>query len=93
MNIDRPALTPLPPSGGTAAPPAATTATRTRPAEAAPTAAHGSATAQLRSTHGDFDAARVNELRERIQNGSYAVNLGKVADGLLNHLNDIAPRT
>jgi negative regulator of flagellin synthesis FlgM len=94
MNIDRPAhptLPPVPPSGGSSAPAPAPAAQRQRPAEAS--AATGSVSAQLHSTNGDFDAARVAELRDSIKSGTYQVNLGRVADGLLNHLSDISPRT
>lgn len=37
----------------------------------------------LRSTDGDFDAARVAEIRESISAGRYQVNTTKIADGLL----------
>jgi negative regulator of flagellin synthesis FlgM len=93
MNIDRPAqptLAPLPTFGGSAAPAPPPAAQRLRPAEPASASASGSVSAQLHSTHGDFDAARVAELRDSIKNGTYQVNLGKVADGLLNHLSDLS---
>lgn len=48
---------------------------------------------ELRCTHGDFDAARVAALREAIGQGSYRVDLDKVADGLLAHLGALQGRT
>ena len=35
------------------------------------------------STHGDFDAAKVAEIRASISAGRYVVNTGRIADGLL----------
>jgi flagellar biosynthesis anti-sigma factor FlgM len=101
MNIDRPAhpaalpaVAPRPPSGGSSAPAPspAGAAQGLRPWDA-PAATVPGSVAQLRSTHADFDATRVAELRERISSGTYAVNLERVADGLLTHLSDLSPRT
>lgn len=65
------------------------------PAGAAPSAAAApspSTTTHLRATGGDFDAARVAQLREAIASGRYAVDLGRVADGLIRHLDDLSGR-
>ena len=35
------------------------------------------------STHADFDAAKVAEIRASISAGCYVVNTGRIADGLL----------
>lgn len=40
-------------------------------------------TARIPSTTGDFDAARVAEIRESIRAGSYKVDTAKIADGLI----------
>lgn len=48
-----------------------------------------SATPLLPSIHGDFDAARVAEIRESISAGRYQVNTGKIADGLLASVRDL----
>ena len=45
--------------------------------------------ARLPSTTGDFDAARVAEIRESIRNGSYQVDTAKIADGLLATVRDL----
>lgn len=42
-----------------------------------------SPTPLLPSTNGDFDAARVAEIRASISAGRYQVNTAKIADGLL----------
>lgn len=42
-----------------------------------------SPTPLLPSTNGDFDAARVTEIRGNISAGRYQVNTAKIADGLL----------
>lgn len=41
------------------------------------------AAAQLLSTHGDFDVAKVAEIRASISGGRYVVNTERIADGLL----------
>jgi negative regulator of flagellin synthesis FlgM len=41
------------------------------------------------STHSDFDAARVERIREEISAGRYQVNTGKIADGLLATVRDL----
>lgn len=46
-------------------------------------ASQGGAAAQLMSTHADFDAAKVAEIRASISAGRYVVNTGRIADGLL----------
>lgn len=68
---------------------AARTAAPAAPASTAPTTAtpasssvHAAA-AQLMSTHADFDAVKVAEIRASISEGRYAVNTGRIADGLL----------
>lgn len=48
-----------------------------------------SPTPLLPSIHGDFDAARVAEIRESISAGRYQVNTGKIADGLLASVRDL----
>lgn len=48
-----------------------------------------SLTPLLPSTNGDFDAARVAEIRESISAGSYQVNTAKIADGLLATVRDL----
>lgn len=45
--------------------------------------------ARLPSTTGDFDAARVAEIRESIRAGSYQVNTARIADGLLSTVRDL----
>jgi len=45
--------------------------------------------AKLPSTLGDFDAARVAEIRESIRAGSYKVDTGRIADGLLSTVRDL----
>lgn len=85
MNIDSPCL---PPSGGSSAPAPSPAVARPR-AAATEAPANASPPAVLRCTHGDFQAARVAALRESIGQGSYRVDLGRVADGLLGHLRDL----
>jgi negative regulator of flagellin synthesis FlgM len=41
------------------------------------------------STNGDFDAARVAEIRASISAGRYQVNTEKIADGLLATVRDL----
>ena len=48
-----------------------------------------SPTPLLPSIHGDFDAARVAEIRESISAGRYQMNPGKIADGLLASVRDL----
>jgi len=45
--------------------------------------------AGLPVTTGDFDAARVAEIRESIRAGHYQVNTAKIADGLIVSLQDL----
>ncbi|MFZ2294695.1 MAG: flagellar biosynthesis anti-sigma factor FlgM [Polaromonas sp.] len=48
-----------------------------------------SSTALLPSTNGDFDAARVAEIRASISAGRYQVDTAKIADGLLSTVRDL----
>ena len=56
-----------------------------------------STTAQIRQLQsqlmqpgsGDFDAARVAEIRQAISAGSYQINTGKIADGLIDSVRDL----
>ena len=45
--------------------------------------------ARLPSTTGDFDAARVAEIRESIRAGRYQVDTAKIADGLISSVRDL----
>ena len=45
--------------------------------------------ARLPLITGDFDAARVAEIRESIRAGSYQVDTAKIADGLLSTVRDL----
>lgn len=79
-----PAVLPLAPAAsGWQAVAALRPASPLRPVAVADEAAPASACAQLASTSGDFDAAKVAAIRQSISAGLYQVNLGKVADGLL----------
>jgi negative regulator of flagellin synthesis FlgM len=51
-----------------------------------------SATTMLPSTNGDFDAGRVDEIRDDISSGRYKVNTDKIADGLLASVRDLIAR-
>lgn len=44
-------------------------------------------------TTGDFDAARVAEIRESIRAGSYQVNTARIADGLISSVRDLLGKT
>ena len=48
-----------------------------------------SATPLVPSTHGDFDAARVAEIRESISAGRYQVDTARIADSLLASVRDL----
>jgi negative regulator of flagellin synthesis FlgM len=48
-----------------------------------------SPTPLLPSISGDFDAARVAEIRESIRAGRYEMDPGKIADGLLASVRDL----
>ena len=48
-----------------------------------------SSTTVLPSTTGDFDAARVAEIRASISAGRYQVNTAKIADGLLSTVREL----
>lgn len=52
-----------------------------------------SSSSLLPSTTGDFDAARVAEIRENISAGRYQVNTAKIADGLLSTVRDLLNKT
>jgi negative regulator of flagellin synthesis FlgM len=52
-----------------------------------------SSTSLLPSTTGDFDAARVAEIRESISAGRYQVNTAKIADGLLSTVRELLNKT
>lgn len=41
------------------------------------------------SPNGDFDAARVAEIRESISAGRYQINPSKIADGLISTVRDL----
>lgn len=41
------------------------------------------------STTGDFDAARVAEIRDSIRAGRYQIDSAKIADGLLSTVHDL----
>ena len=45
--------------------------------------------ARLPLITGDFDAARVAEIRESIRAGSYKVDTARIADGLLSTVRDL----
>lgn len=45
--------------------------------------------AKLPSTLGDFDAARVAEIRDSIRAGSYKIDTSRIADGLLSTVRDL----
>ena len=45
--------------------------------------------ARLPSNTGDFDTARVAEIRDSIRAGLYQVNTTKIADGLLSSVRDL----
>lgn len=45
--------------------------------------------ARLPSTTGDFDAARVAEIRESIRAGSYTVDTAKIADSLISSVRNL----
>lgn len=61
---------------------AAPAASPPSPSSASAASAHAPST-QLMSTHGDFDAAKVAEIRASISAGRYVVNTGRIADSLL----------
>lgn len=48
-----------------------------------------SLTSLLPATNGDFDAARVAEIRASISAGRYQVDTAKIADGLLSTVRDL----
>ena len=45
--------------------------------------------ARLAPASGDFNAARVAEIRESIRAGSYQVDTAKIADGLISSVRDL----
>lgn len=56
---------------------------------AAPPAQTVASQARLPVTTGDFDAARVAEIRESIRAGHYQIDTAKIADGLLSSVRDL----
>ncbi|MEO8024397.1 flagellar biosynthesis anti-sigma factor FlgM [Polaromonas sp.] len=93
MKIDQ-NVTFLKPTAGSSAPAASRNSVNAGSPVALNPAAAGQAqplspTPLLPSTHGDFDAARVAEIRESISAGRYHVNPGKIADGLLASVRDL----
>ena len=52
-----------------------------------------SSTSLLPSIAGDFDAARVAEIRASISAGRYQVNTAKIADGLLSTVRELLNKT
>ena len=59
------------------------------PPPAASQALAASSAPLLPSTHEDFNAARVAEIRASISAGRYQVNTAKIADGLLATVRDL----
>jgi negative regulator of flagellin synthesis FlgM len=59
------------------------------PAPAVAGAAQATQAALLPSTNGDFDAARVAEIRASISAGRYPINPAKIADGLLSTVHEL----
>lgn len=59
------------------------------PAAASASLRPASTSALLPSTQGDFDAARVAEIRANISAGRYQIDTGKIADGLLATVRDL----
>lgn len=89
MHIAPPNLPCLPATGGPALP----AAIHPRGAGGACQTARPAATPpQLRSTHGDFDAGRVQALRESLRSGTHAIDFERIADGMLSHLRDLGPQ-
>ncbi|MDY7548740.1 flagellar biosynthesis anti-sigma factor FlgM [Glaciimonas sp. Gout2] len=43
----------------------------------------------VQPSNGDFDAAKVEKIRQAISEGHYQVNAGKIADGLLDTVRDL----
>ncbi|MFI5446006.1 flagellar biosynthesis anti-sigma factor FlgM [Polaromonas sp. UC242_47] len=85
MKIDQ-NVTFLKTAAGTAALPSAKGGIAAEASKAASVASQArltSPTPLLPSTNGDFDAARVAEIRASISAGRYQVNTTKIADGLL----------
>ena len=76
----------------TAAPAPAVAASKTSAPDSAAAATRASAVAgqaRLPSTLGDFDAARVAEIRDSIRAGSYKIDTARIADGLLSTVRDL----
>ena len=71
---------------GVAVAPGKSTATAGPPAVQTPVVA---SQPRLPSTTGDFDAARVAEIRESIRAGRYQVDTAKIADGLISSVRDL----
>jgi negative regulator of flagellin synthesis FlgM len=65
---------------------------RARNGAAAPATASPSATVATRlplAPAADFDAARVAQIREAIAAGKYQVDTSRIADGLLDHVQEL----
>jgi len=75
----------------TAAPAPAVAASKTSAADSAfaTRASVVASPARLPSTTGDFDAARVAEIRDSIRAGSYKIDTARIADGLLSTVRDL----
>jgi len=68
---------------------AAKTSANGSASELSSVASQAAAAPLLPSTNGDFNAARVAEIRASISAGSYQVNTEKIADGLLATVRDL----
>ena len=92
MKIDKPVTFPTTVTN-TSAPGSAKDGVSASRSAAAPAAAASlrpaSTSALLPSTQGDFDAARVAEIRANISAGRYQVDTAKIADGLLATVRDL----
>ena len=76
-------------NNGVSAPAVASTRGNASAAEPPAVSSH----ARLPSTTGDFDAARVADIRESIRAGRYQVNTARIADGLLSTVRDLLGKT
>lgn len=63
---------------------------KSAPASGAPAAPAGAVTTRLQvASAGEFDAARVAQIREAIAAGRYQVDASRIADGLLDSVRDL----
>lgn len=94
MKIDQhtPSLNSGPPAAAVASPKARAGPTAPRTPAASDPARSASLTSLRSADSGDFDTARVERIRQRISEGSYQVNTGKIADGLLSTVHDLLGR-